>query len=127
VTVCVCVKCPSAGSSIMNREVESASVTVLCVKCLSAGSSIMNREVESASMRPLAKTLTRHLDSLRSLLREQCFHNQYKFTDKVLPSSSYYYYYYYYAVVADISTTSRISEMCDFHHLFVSVRPTTQL
>ena len=43
----------------------------------------MNREVESASMRPLAKTLTRHLDSLRSLLREQCFRNQNKFTDKV--------------------------------------------
>ena len=34
----------------MNREVESASMTVLCVKCLAAGSSIMNREVESASV-----------------------------------------------------------------------------
>jgi len=55
----------------------------VCVQCLAAGSSIMNREVESASMRPLAKTLTRHLDSLRSLLREQCFRNQNKFTDKV--------------------------------------------
>jgi len=43
----------------------------------------MNREVESASMRPLAKTLTRHLDTLRSLLREQCFRNQNKLTDKV--------------------------------------------
>lgn len=52
-------------------------------ECLAAGSSIMNREVESASMRPLAKTLTRHLDSLRSLLREQCFRNQNKFTDKI--------------------------------------------
>jgi len=43
----------------------------------------MNREVESASMRPLAKTLTHHLDSLRSLLREQCFRNQNQFTEKV--------------------------------------------
>jgi len=58
------------------------------VQCLAAGSSIMNREVESASMRPLAKTLTRHLDSLRSQLREQCFRNQNKFTDKVLLSSA---------------------------------------
>ena len=31
----------------------------------------MNREVESASMRPLAKTLTAHLDRLRCQLREQ--------------------------------------------------------
>ena len=31
----------------------------------------MNREVESASMRPLAKTLTRHLDYLRSILRDE--------------------------------------------------------
>lgn len=44
-------------------------------ECLAAGSSIMNREVESASMRPLAKALTRHLDYLRSLLRDQCLKN----------------------------------------------------
>ena len=61
----------------------SVAQRVVCVQCLAAGSNIMNREVESASMRPLAKTLTRHLDALRSLLREQCFRNQNKFTDKV--------------------------------------------
>jgi hypothetical protein len=54
-----------------------------CMQCLAAGSSIMNREVESASMRPLARSLTRHLDSLRSLLREQCFRNQNIYTEKV--------------------------------------------
>jgi len=54
----------------------------------------MNREVESTSMRPLAKMLTRHLDTLRSLLREQCFRNQNKFTDKV----SLIHHRYYYAV-----------------------------
>jgi len=58
----------------------------------------MNREVESASMRPLAKTLTRHLDSLRSLLREQCFRNQNKFTEKV-SLNHYYYFYCYYRVL----------------------------
>jgi len=46
----------------------------------------MNREVESASMRPLAKSLTRHLDSLRSLLREQCLRNQNVYTEKVSTS-----------------------------------------
>ncbi|CAG9569295.1 unnamed protein product [Danaus chrysippus] len=41
-------------------------------ECLAAGSSIMNREEESAAMRPLAKALTRSLETVRSLLREQC-------------------------------------------------------
>lgn len=41
-------------------------------QCLAAGSSIMNREEESAAMRPLAKALTRSLETVRSLLREQC-------------------------------------------------------
>ncbi|CAH2097027.1 unnamed protein product [Euphydryas editha] len=41
-------------------------------ECLAAGSSIMSREEESAAMRPLAKALTRSLETVRSLLREQC-------------------------------------------------------
>ncbi|XP_046994160.1 lateral signaling target protein 2 homolog [Schistocerca americana] len=41
-------------------------------ECLAAGSSIMNRESESAAMRPLAKALTKALENVRNLLREQC-------------------------------------------------------
>ncbi|XP_067008607.2 lateral signaling target protein 2 homolog isoform X2 [Anabrus simplex] len=41
-------------------------------ECLAAGSSIMNREGESAAMRPLAKALTKALENVRNLLREQC-------------------------------------------------------
>ena len=41
-------------------------------ECLAAGSSILNRETESEVMRPLAKALTRSLESVRELLREQC-------------------------------------------------------
>lgn len=41
-------------------------------ECLAAGSSIMNREIESAAMRPLARALTKNLDRLRGVLREQC-------------------------------------------------------
>ncbi|XP_022915844.1 lateral signaling target protein 2 homolog [Onthophagus taurus] len=41
-------------------------------ECLAAGSSIMNREVESESMRPLAKALTKSLENVRNLLRETC-------------------------------------------------------
>ncbi|XP_058812312.1 lateral signaling target protein 2 homolog [Topomyia yanbarensis] len=44
-------------------------------ECLAAGSSIMNREVESVTMRPLAKAVTKSLDNVRNLLREQCFRN----------------------------------------------------
>lgn len=72
-----CVQCFSARSCFQCLSARS------CVQCLAAGSSIMNREVESASMRPLAKSLTRHLDYLRSLLREQCLKNQNCYNDKV--------------------------------------------
>lgn len=44
-------------------------------ECLAAGSSILNREFESASMRPLAKAVTKSLDNVRNLLREQCLRN----------------------------------------------------
>ncbi|KAJ6637724.1 Lateral signaling target protein 2 like [Pseudolycoriella hygida] len=43
-------------------------------ECLAAGSSIMNREIESVAMRPLAKAVTKSLDNVRNLLREQCLH-----------------------------------------------------
>ncbi|XP_046382852.1 lateral signaling target protein 2 homolog isoform X2 [Ischnura elegans] len=45
-------------------------------ECLAAGSSIMNREIESSSMRPLAKALTRSLQNVRNQLREQCFRSK---------------------------------------------------
>lgn len=44
-------------------------------QCLAAGSSIMNREAESTAMRPLAKAVTRSLDTVRNLLREACYRN----------------------------------------------------
>lgn len=45
-------------------------------ECLAAGSSIMNREAESIQMRPLAKAVTKSLDHVRNLLREQCLRNK---------------------------------------------------
>ncbi|CAC5405983.1 Lateral signaling target protein 2 homolog,Lateral signaling target protein 2 [Mytilus coruscus] len=51
-------------------------------ECLAAGSSIMNRELESASMRPLARALTKNLDRLRSLLREQCLRS-YSYNERI--------------------------------------------
>lgn len=55
-------------------------------ECLAAGSNILNREAESAHMRPLAKALTRALDNVRFLLREQCLRNPNEYTDKVKES-----------------------------------------
>ncbi|OXA38085.1 Lateral signaling target protein 2 [Folsomia candida] len=55
-------------------------------ECLSAGSNILNRELESASMRPLAKALTKSLENVRNLLREQCFRNPPEFTEKICES-----------------------------------------
>lgn len=60
--------------------------TLLLFQCLAAGSLIMNREVESASMRPLAKALTRNLDILRSLLRDQCLKDQNDYTENISES-----------------------------------------
>lgn len=44
-------------------------------ECLSAGSAILNREIESSEMRPLAKAVTKSLDNVRNLLRDQCLRN----------------------------------------------------
>ncbi|KAL8563692.1 hypothetical protein ACOMHN_050520 [Nucella lapillus] len=52
-------------------------------ECLAAGSSIMNREVESASMRPLARALTKNLDSLRHILRDQCLVNVNEYSERI--------------------------------------------
>ncbi|KAL4231323.1 Lateral signaling target protein 2 [Mactra antiquata] len=52
-------------------------------ECLAAGSSILNREGESASMRPLARALTKNLDSLRGILREQCLRSCTEYTERM--------------------------------------------
>ncbi len=51
-------------------------------QCLAAGSNILNREAESASMRPLAKAVVRNLDKIRSYLHEQCLSSYPEYTEK---------------------------------------------
>ncbi|KAF0309216.1 Lateral signaling target protein 2 [Amphibalanus amphitrite] len=55
-------------------------------ECLAAGSCIMNREMESAGMRPLAKAVTKSLENVRALLREQCLKSPQEFTEKLCES-----------------------------------------
>ena len=57
-------------------------------QCLAAGSSILNRETESAVMRPLAKALAKSLETVREQLREQCLRNSLEFPDKLRESLS---------------------------------------
>ena len=52
-------------------------------ECLAAGSSIMNKESESESMRPLAKAVTKSLEKVRQLLREQCLSPQPEYTEGI--------------------------------------------
>lgn len=52
-------------------------------ECLAAGSSIMNKESESEAMRPLAKAVTKSLEKVRALLREQCLTATHDYTEKI--------------------------------------------
>ncbi|XP_040564380.1 lateral signaling target protein 2 [Lepeophtheirus salmonis] len=52
-------------------------------ECLAAGSSILNKESESEAMRPLAKAVTKSLERVRSLLREQCLRPNPEYTEKI--------------------------------------------
>lgn len=54
----------SEGSESLNGQIWFGA------ECLSAGSNILNHTKESTLLRPMAKTLTTHLDSLRNDLRE---------------------------------------------------------
>uniref|UniRef100_A0A8C6SZW7 Lateral signaling target protein 2 homolog n=1 Tax=Neogobius melanostomus TaxID=47308 RepID=A0A8C6SZW7_9GOBI len=52
-------------------------------ECLAAGSIIMNREIESIAMRPLAKDLTRSLEEVRSITRDQALRDLNFYTDRM--------------------------------------------
>ncbi|KAG5285171.1 hypothetical protein AALO_G00000330 [Alosa alosa] len=52
-------------------------------ECLAAGSIIMNREIESMAMRPLAKDLTRSLEEVRNLTREQALRDLHSYTQRI--------------------------------------------
>lgn len=52
-------------------------------ECLAAGSIIMNREIESMAMRPLAKDLTRSLEEVRNITRDQALRDLNNYTDRI--------------------------------------------
>ncbi|XP_062863815.1 lateral signaling target protein 2 homolog isoform X2 [Trichomycterus rosablanca] len=52
-------------------------------ECLAAGSIIMNREIESMAMRPLAKDLTRCLEEVRNITRDQALRDLNFYTERM--------------------------------------------
>ncbi|XP_077411541.1 lateral signaling target protein 2 homolog isoform X2 [Vanacampus margaritifer] len=52
-------------------------------ECLAAGSIIMNREIESIAMRPLAKDLTRSLEEVRNITRDQALRDLNFYADRM--------------------------------------------
>ncbi|PAV71071.1 hypothetical protein WR25_11275 [Diploscapter pachys] len=55
-------------------------------ECLAAGSNIIDHESESDLIRPLAKELTRHLDHLRDLLKDQSLRDPSSYTEQIKDS-----------------------------------------
>ncbi|KFD55920.1 hypothetical protein M514_03044, partial [Trichuris suis] len=52
-------------------------------ECLAAGSNIVDRDFESDALRPLAKSLSRHVDELRDMLKLQSLKNPSVYPEKV--------------------------------------------
>lgn len=59
-------------------------------QCLAAGSIIMNREIESMAMRPLAKDLTRSLEEVRNIIRDQALRDLNLYTEKMKESLKHF-------------------------------------
>ncbi|XP_014822156.1 PREDICTED: lateral signaling target protein 2 homolog isoform X1 [Calidris pugnax] len=59
-------------------------------ECLAAGSIIMNREIESMAMRPLAKDLTRSLEEVRNIIRDQALRDLNLYTEKMKESLKHF-------------------------------------
>lgn len=61
------------GAEVKRTEVI---ISMNCTsQCLAAGSNIIDHEYESEAIRPLARALVRHLERLRSQLRDQAVRN----------------------------------------------------
>ncbi|KAK6106518.1 FYVE zinc finger family protein [Brugia pahangi] len=59
-------------------------------ECLTAGSNIIDHEVESEAIRPMARALTKHLDTLRDLLKDQSLRDPTHYSDKVKRSLKHF-------------------------------------
>ncbi|KAI6235225.1 hypothetical protein M3Y95_00029000 [Aphelenchoides besseyi] len=52
-------------------------------ECLAAGSNIVDHEAESEAIRPMARALTRHLDKMRNILKDQALRDPTYYSPKI--------------------------------------------
>ncbi|TMS35947.1 hypothetical protein L596_003230 [Steinernema carpocapsae] len=55
-------------------------------ECLAAGSNIIDHETESDAIRPIARELTKHLDQMRELLKDQALRDPAHYPEKIKQS-----------------------------------------
>lgn len=52
-------------------------------ECLAAGSNIVDHEEESETIRPMARALTRHLDKMRNILKDQALKDPMQYPPRI--------------------------------------------
>ena len=93
-------------------------------ECLAAGSNIVGREAESEQLRPLARTLTKHLDSMRELLKDQALKDPTVYTDKLKESLVYFdhlfadFEFNYVSVMVEVKSVKEYDNLLDIAVLF---------
>jgi len=93
-------------------------------ECLAAGSNIVGREAESEQLRPLARTLTKHLDAMRELLKDQALKDPTVYTDKLKESLLYFdhlfadFEFNYVSVMVEVKSVKEYDNLLDIAVLF---------
>ena len=65
------------------RPVSSVFLTTAAIKIANLGSNISEHEAESEQIRPMARSLTRHLDKMRNLLKDQALRDPNHYSPKI--------------------------------------------
>ena len=93
-------------------------------ECLAAGSNIVGREAESERLRPLARALTKHLDSMREMLKDQALKDPSQYTDKLKETLLYFdhlfadFEFNYVSVMVEVKTVDEYDSQQDIAVLF---------
>jgi hypothetical protein len=93
-------------------------------ECLAAGSNIVGREAESERLRPLARALTKHLDSMREMLKDQALKDPSQYPDKLKDSLLYFDHLFanfefdYVSVMVEVKSVKEYDSQQDIAVLF---------
>uniref|UniRef100_A0A7E4UZI4 FYVE-type domain-containing protein n=1 Tax=Panagrellus redivivus TaxID=6233 RepID=A0A7E4UZI4_PANRE len=93
-------------------------------ECLAAGSNIVSREAESDQLRPLARALTKHLDLMREMLKDQALKDPTQYTDRLKESLLYFdhlfadFEFNYVSVMVEVKSVHEYDRQQDIAVLF---------